>query len=196
MEIILASGSPRRKELMQAMGLAFSVQTSCADETTQEGLPPFFVVEQLSLLKASAVASKVKAEGKEAVVIGADTIVVLEGNILTKPKDAEDAKNLLSSLSGKWHSVLTGVTVMNTKNAKSESFYVETKVHFIELTKEQIDAYVKTGEPLDKAGAYGIQGRGGLFVDKLSGDYFNVVGLPVCRLAQILKTEFDIDCLV
>lgn len=84
---------------------------------------------------------------------------------------------------------------MNTKNAKSESFYVETKVHFIALTKEQIDAYVKTGEPMDKAGAYGIQGRGALFVDKLDGDYFNVVGLPVCKLAQVLKAEFDIDCM-
>ncbi|HBL81674.1 MAG TPA: hypothetical protein DD391_03615 [Clostridiales bacterium] len=195
MEIILASGSPRRKELLGAMGLTFSVRTSCADETIEEGLPPFFVVEQLSLLKASSVASIVKSEGKEAVIIGADTIVVSEGTILTKPSDEEDAKAILSALAGKWHSVLTGVTVMNTKNAKSESFYVETKVHFIALTQEQIDAYVKTGEPMDKAGAYGIQGRGALFVDKLDGDYFNVVGLPVCKLAQVLKAEFDIDCM-
>ncbi len=147
------------------------------------------------MLKASSVASIVKSEGKEAVIIGADTIVVSEGTILTKPSDEEDAKAILSALAGKWHSVLTGVTVMNTKNAKSESFYVETKVHFIALTKEQIDAYVKTGEPMDKAGAYGIQGRGALFVDKLDGDYFNVVGLPVCKLAQVLKAEFDIDCM-
>ena len=187
MEIILASGSPRRRELMQALGLTFSVRTSCADETTQEGLPPFFIVEQLSLLKASSVASMVKDEGKEALVIGADTIVVSDNAILTKPKDGEDAKKILSSLSGKWHSVLTGVTVMNTKNAKSESFFVETKVHFIDLTNEAIDAYVKTGEPLDKAGAYGIQGKGALFVDAISGDYFNVVGLPVAHLARELR---------
>ena len=195
MEIILASGSPRRKELLKALGRDFSVRTSSAEDTIEEGLPPFFIAEQLSLLKASAVASEVKSEGKEAVVIGADTIVVSDGKILTKPKDEEDAKRILSSLSGKWHGVITGVTVMSTKNAKSETFYVETKVHFIDLTEQQIEAYVKTGEPLDKAGAYGIQGKGGLFADRIDGDYFNVVGLPVCKLAQVLKDEFDIDCL-
>lgn len=196
MEIILASGSPRRKELMRILGVEFSVRIGCADETVEYGLPPFFVAEQLSLLKASSVASAVKAEGKDAIVIGADTIVVSDNTILTKPKDEDDAKKILFSLSGRWHSVLTGVTVMNTKNAKSESFFVETKVHFIELSDEMINAYVKTGEPLDKAGAYGIQGRGALFADKISGDYFNVVGLPVCKLAQVLKDEFDTDCMI
>lgn len=195
MEIILASGSPRRKELMGVLGQPFTVRVSDADEKTDPELPPYFIVEQLSLLKASAVASEVKEEGKDAIVIGADTVVVYKDAILTKPADAEEAKGMLSALSGNWHSVLTGVTVMNTKNAKSETFYVETKVHFISLTEEQIDAYVKTGEPLDKAGAYGIQGRGGLFVDKIDGDYFNVVGLPVCKLAEVLKNEFGIDCL-
>ena len=193
MEIILASGSPRRKELMGILGHPFSVRVSEADEQTDPELPPYFIVEQLSLLKASAVASQVKAEGKEALVIGADTIVVYKDAILTKPADAEEAKEMLLSLSGNWHSVLTGVTVMNTKNAKSETFYVETKVHFISLTEEQIDAYIKTGEPLDKAGAYGIQGKGSLFVDKIDGDYFNVVGLPVCKLAEVLKEEFGIS---
>ena len=196
MEIILASGSPRRKELFKRMGLNFAVRESRAEETIEEGLPPFFVVEQLSLLKASSVAKMVKSEGKDALIIGADTVVVSENVILTKPRDEADAVNILRSLSGKWHSVLTGVTVMNTKNAKSESFFAETKVHFINLSEEEIYAYVKTGEPLDKAGAYGIQEKGSLFVDAISGDYFNVVGLPVCKLAQVLKREFQIDCLI
>ena len=192
MEIILASGSPRRKELMELFGLPFTVRVSDADESTDPELPPYFIVEQLSLLKASAVASELKAEGEEAVVIGADTVVVLNGAILGKPADKTDAKNMLKALSDNWHSVLTGVTVMNTKNAKSESFYVETKVHFIKLTEEQIDRYIASGEPMDKAGAYGIQGKGGLFVDKIDGDYFNVVGLPLCKLSAVLKEEFGI----
>lgn len=195
MEIILASASPRRKELLEAAGIPFTVRASNADETMEPGLPPFLTVEQLSLLKASDVASKLKAEGKDAIVIGADTIVVCDGEILTKPKDAEDAKRILSTLSGKWHSVLTGVTVMNTKNAKSESFYVETKVHFLPLNEDEIASYIATNEPMDKAGAYGIQGRGSMFIDKIEGDYFNVVGLPVCKLSQVLKTEFDMDCM-
>ena len=192
MEIILASGSPRRKELMELLGLPFTVRVSDADETTDPELPPYFIVEQLSLLKASSVAAEVKAEGTEAIVIGSDTVVVFEDRILGKPADEADAKKMLTALSGKWHSVLTGVTVMNTKNAKSETFYVETKVHFIELTQQMIDAYIKTKEPLDKAGSYGIQGKGGLFVDQIDGDYFNVVGLPMCKLSCVLKEEFGI----
>lgn len=192
MEIILASGSPRRKELMELSGLPFTVRVSDADETVDLALPPYFIVEQLSLLKASSVASLVKAEGKEAVVIGSDTVVVFDGKILGKPNDTEDAKRTLRMLSDNWHSVLTGVTVMNTKNAKSETFYVETKVHFVALSEEMIDAYVKTKEPMDKAGSYGIQGKGGLFVDRIDGDYFNVVGLPMCKLLSVLREEFGI----
>lgn len=195
MEIILASGSPRRKELLQQIGLPFSVRTSSAEENIPEGLPPFFIVEQLSLTKASSVASELKKEGKDAIVIGADTIVVADGTILTKPTDADNAKTMLLSLSDKWHSVFTGVTVMNTKNAKSESFYAETKVHMIPLTEQIISRYVQTGEPLDKAGSYGIQGKGCLLIDQIEGDYFNVVGLPLCKLAQVLKEEFQIDCM-
>jgi len=196
MEIILASGSPRRKELMEIMGLPFTVLTSSADESVEEGLPPYFVVEQLSLLKASCVAKDVQKTEREALVIGADTVVVFENNIVTKPKDAMDAKRILSMLSGKWHSVLTGVTVMHTKTAKSETFYTESRVHFLPLTEAQIEAYVNTGEPLDKAGAYGIQGKGGLFIDKIDGDYFNIVGLPISKLNTVLKQEFSVDCLL
>lgn len=195
MEIILASGSPRRKELLHTLGLDFTVRESRADETVDQALPPYFICEQLSLLKASSVAAELKSEGTDAIVIGADTIVVADGAIVTKPKDTQDAKNILSSLSGNWHSVFTGVTVMNTKNAKSETFYVETKVHFIKLNDAVVDAYIKTGEPMDKAGAYGIQGKGAQFIDRIDGDYFNVVGLPICKLAQVLKEEFGIVCL-
>ncbi|MBO5930277.1 MAG: septum formation inhibitor Maf [Clostridia bacterium] len=195
MEIILASGSPRRKELLHTLGLDFTVRESHADETVDQALPPYFICEQLSLLKASSVAAELKSEGTDAIVIGADTIVVTDGAIVTKPTDTQDAKNILSSLSGNWHSVFTGVTVMNTKNAKSETFYVETKVHFIKLNDADIDAYIKTGEPMDKAGAYGIQGKGAQLIDRIEGDYFNVVGLPICKLAQVLKEEFGIACL-
>jgi len=195
MEIILASASPRRKELMHALGIDFKVRESRADETVDKDLPPYFICEQLSLLKASFVAAELKSEGLDTIVIGADTIVVADGTIVTKPKDAEDAKKILSSLSGKWHSVFTGVTIMNTKNAKSETFYEETKVHFLNLDESMIDAYIKTGEPMDKAGAYGIQGKGALFIDRIDGDYFNVVGLPICRLSRVLKEEFGVACL-
>lgn len=194
MEIILASGSPRRKEILNVAGFSFTVLESCADENIDLSLPPYFIAENLSLLKATDVASKVKSEGKEAVVIGADTIVVLNDAILTKPKDDIDAKNMLKSMSGTWHSVITGVTVMDTKSARSETFYEETKVHFIELTDEEIDSYIKTGEGKDKAGSYGIQGKGGVFVDKIEGDYFNIVGLPLCKLTRVLKKEFNITC--
>ncbi len=195
MEIILASGSPRRKELLSLTSLPFQVRVSDADEQTDPELPPYFTVEQLSLLKASSVASEVKAEGTDAIVIGSDTVVVFEDQILGKPADKADAKRMLTALSGNWHSVLTGVTIMSTKNAKSETFYVETKVHFVPLSEETIDAYIATNEPMDKAGSYGIQGKGGLFVDKIDGDYFNVVGLPMCKLVAVLKEEFGIDCM-
>ncbi len=195
MEIILASASPRRKELMQHLGVSFSVMAGDVDETIDTELPPYLICEQISLLKASAIASEVKQAGKEAIVIGADTIVVADGSILTKPKDAADAKQILSALSGKWHSVFTGVTVMNTKNAKSETFYEETKVHFLPLSQSTIDAYIQTGEYQDKAGGYGIQGKGALLIDRIDGDYFNVVGLPISKLSQVLQNEFDISCL-
>ncbi len=189
MEIILASASPRRKEILSRSGIQFSVMVSEADENIDFSLPPYFVAEQLSLLKASAVAKDVKSHS---LVIGADTIVVLDDTILTKPKDTRDAKVMLSALSGRWHSVITGVTVIDTKTAKSETFYAQTKVHFLSLSDEEIDNYILTSEPMDKAGAYGIQGKGGLFVDEIQGDYNNVVGLPLCKLFKVLKDEFGV----
>ena len=192
MEIILASGSPRRREILQGVGAAFKIMISDAEEIIDASLPPYFTAEKLSLLKASDIASKLSAEGKEAVVIGADTIVVKDGEILTKPKDKDDAIRMLTLLSGKSHEVITGVTVIDTKTAKSESFYESTKVYFKKLTEDEILAYTETTEPYDKAGSYAIQGKGALLIEKIEGDYFNVVGLPVCRLSCVLKEEFNI----
>lgn len=189
MEIILASQSPRRKEILSLLDIPFKIMVSDADETADESLPAYFIAESLSLKKAAAVAKNIDTE---AIVIGADTIVVSEGKILGKPKDNDDAAAMLSALSGRTHSVISGVTVMDTKSAKSESFYVETKVTFAELTDTEIADYIASGEPCDKAGAYGIQGRGGKFVEKIEGDYFNVVGLPLSKLYQVLKKEFNI----
>lgn len=189
MEIILASQSPRRKEILSLLEIPFKIMVSDADETVEEGLPPYFIAESLSLKKAAAVAKNIDAD---AIVIGADTIVVADGKILGKPKDAEDASLMLSALSGKWHEVISGVTVIHTTSAKSESFYVATKVKFCELSPEEIADYVATGDSCDKAGAYGIQGVASKFVEEIHGDYFNVVGLPLSKLYQVLKKDFNI----
>lgn len=188
--VVLASGSPRRRDLLTQIGLAFSVQISQADETIPEGMSPHLAVQTLSLLKAADVAKQVE---KNAVVIAADTIVVLDGEILTKPKDEEDAARMLARLSGREHSVLTGMTVLRRRDGKSVSATEETKVHFRALSEKEILSYVNSNEPLDKAGAYGIQGLGGLFVEKIEGDYYNVVGLPLCLLGNVLQTEFDFE---
>ena len=189
MEIILASQSPRRKEILSLLNIPFKIMVSDADESIDKGLPAYFIAEKLSLQKAAAVAKNVTSH---ALVIGADTLVVCDGEILGKPKDENDARNMLTRLSGREHSVITGVTVMDTKSAKSESFYVETKVYFSALSEEEIESYVATGDCNDKAGAYGIQSGAAKFIEKISGDYQNVVGLPLSRLYQVLKKEFNI----
>lgn len=190
-DIVLASGSPRRREILSAMGLDFDVYVSEADEdsVSPEGISTGVYVQELAMLKASAAAKLL--EGEDTLIIAADTVVCQDGKILGKPKDSDDAKNMLSNLSGKCHSVFTGICVMRAKNAFSVCSAVETKVYFKELSPEKIERYVSTKEPLDKAGAYGIQGRGALFVEKIDGDYLNVVGLPAARLFEILEDEFD-----
>lgn len=190
-DIVLASGSPRRREILSAMGLDFDVYVSEADEdsVSPEGISTGVYVQELAMLKASAAAKFL--EGEDTLIIAADTVVCQDGKILGKPKDSDDAKNMLSNLSGKCHSVFTGICVMRAKNAFSVCSAVETKVYFKELSPEKIERYVSTKEPLDKAGAYGIQGRGALFVEKIDGDYLNVVGLPAARLFEILEDEFD-----
>jgi len=194
-KFILASGSPRRKEILENIGLGFETLVSDADEGAINGtaLPVPVYVQELALLKATAVAKK-RGKGDE-LIISADTVVCMDGEILGKPSDKEDAFRMLSMLSGKCHSVFTGICVMSTKNAFSVCSAVETKVYFKSLSDEQILSYIKSGEPMDKAGAYGIQGIGSLLVEKIDGDYFNVVGLPVSKLSEILEKEFDVDVL-
>ena len=180
MQIILASQSPRRRELMQLFHLSFTVRAADIDETIDPGKAPADEVARLSLLKARAVP---RVDGD--IVIAADTIVVCDGQVLGKPKDPEEAAAMLRLLSGKVHQVMTGLTVLRGQTAVTRTQI--TQIRFCALTEKQIVAYVRSGEPMDKAGAYGIQGGGALFVEQIQGDYFNVVGLPVCLLGQILR---------
>lgn len=178
--IILASQSPRRQELLKLITTDFEIKSQNADETLPSGISPKEAVMYLSKIKAQPLAND------EDIVIGADTVVALDGKILGKPKDEQNAREMLRFLSGKTHSVFTGVTLI--KGKKEKTFAVETKVKFFDLTDEEIEKYIKTKEPFDKAGAYGIQGYGSLLVEKIDGDYFNVVGLPVSTLARELKS--------
>ena len=189
-EIILASASPRRRELLANMGLQFTVLVSDADESgVDTSVPPEIYVQELALLKAAAVAKTI-IKNKDAIVISADTIVVCDGEILGKPKDEEDAVRMLTSLSGKSHKVYTGFCVMRLSDAFTVCKNVCTEVVFKPLTREKIERYVKTSEPMDKAGAYAIQGLGAMLIERINGDYFNVVGLPVSELSDVLETEF------
>lgn len=191
-KIILASGSPRRREILENIGLNFSVSVSNADEgsVSPEGIPVGIYVQELAMLKAAASA---KTAVRGALVIGADTVVSLDGKILTKPTDENDAFEMLTELSGKTHEVYTGICVTDTSDMKSVCRSACTKVTFSPLTEKIVRAYIQTGESSDKAGAYGIQGKGALLVEKIDGDYFNVVGLPVKLLSEILRDEFDFE---
>lgn len=194
-DFILASGSPRRKELLELMGLEFKVIVSQADEdSVSKDLKPGLYVQELALLKASATAKEV-LRNKNAVIISADTIVTLDGQILGKPKDEDDAFNILSKLSGRENEVYTGYCVMRISDGKAVCGKVRTKVKFKDLSDDKIRGYINSGEPMDKAGAYGIQGLGSLLIEKIDGDYFNVVGLPISALADMLEDEFDIKLL-
>ena len=185
-KIILASGSPRRRELMDREGFEFTVITSKAEENYDPSLPPQEIAQSLAKLKAQAVASALPAQDLEdSIVIGADTIVALDGIIYGKPADASDACRMLRELSGKTHQVITGVCIICNKDA--QAFAQSTNVNFKELSDSEIQEYVASGEPLDKAGAYGIQGLGGKLVDSIDGDFDNVVGLPIKTLASKLR---------
>lgn len=192
-KIILASGSPRRKEILQNIDLDFTVVTSEADENSVSavGIPHELYVQELAMLKASAVAKEIN----DSIIIGADTVVCLDDLILTKPKDENDAFNMLKALSGKTHKVLTGICVMDSTDMKCVCKTEVSEVVFSELSEDFIRKYIKTGEPMDKAGSYAIQGKGALFVEKILGDYLNIVGLPLKLLADVLKEEFEIDLL-
>ncbi|MDD6276932.1 MAG: Maf family protein [Clostridia bacterium] len=180
-KLILASSSPRRREIMSEKGLDFTVSVYPVDEKIELGTPPDEAVKQLATKKAQASAQN----NPDCITVGADTVVALGGEILGKPSSREDAVDMLMKLSGKTHSVFTGVAVVTDSN--TEIFCEETKVRFKTLTEAQIDEYVATGEPMDKAGAYGIQGKGGELVDSIDGDYYNVVGLPIDLLCRVLK---------
>ena len=190
MDIILASQSPRRKELLHQMGLrGFKIDAPDVDETIEGNLPPAMIVEELSLRKALAVAEQADEDD---LIIAADTVVALDGAVLGKPEDEGSAFSMLSALSGNRHYVYTGVTVI--QGEKRVTQHEMTTVTFRELEPEEISNYIATGEPMDKAGSYGIQGLGALLVSGIDGDYFNVMGLPVYRLGRIL-TDFGMDLL-
>ena len=185
--LILASQSPRRRALLAQMGLAFEVRVSEADETPPENASPEDAAVAIALRKAEAVE---KAPGDT--VIGADTTVLTpEGEVFGKPHSREEARRMLESLSGRTHTVVTGVAVLNGTRRLTRA--VETRVRFRTLSDGEIEAYIDTGEPFDKAGAYGIQGRAAWLVDALEGDYFNVVGLPLAPLGEMLREAgFDV----
>ena len=180
MNLILASQSPRRRELLGLTGLDFIVRVADIDETMDPGMAPFEEVARVSRLKAQAI---IRDAGD--VVIAADTIVVCQGNVLGKPRDEADAKKMLQLLSGRDHQVMTGMTVL--KGSLCRTVTEVTDIHFRPLSENEIDAYIATKEPMDKAGSYGIQGGAALFAEKMVGDYYNVMGLPVCRLWQLLN---------
>jgi septum formation protein len=188
--VILASASLRRKELLEKIGLKFEVEPSNYEEDISPKLKPRELAESLSFEKAKVAAGS----HKNALVIAADTFIVFRGKILGKPKTETQAKKMLETINGKPHSVITGFTIIDTESNKAISKSVETKVYIKRLTPNEVDAYVKSGEPLDKAGAYAIQGLGSVIVEKIEGDYFNVMGLPLSALAESLK-EFGVHIL-
>ena len=176
--IILASASPRRKEILELADLKFDVMPSDAQEITTKTATNEVVME-LAAIKAKDI---YKISEKQSMVVGADTVVAYQGQILGKPADEADAKRMLTMLSGQTHEVYTGVCVI--EDGKTKTFYEETKVTFYEISDEQIDRYIKTGEPMDKAGSYGIQGKAAVFIKGIEGDYYNVVGFPIARFLQ------------
>ena len=180
MQLILASQSPRRKELLGLFGIPFTVRVADIDETMDLSAPAAEEVARVSRRKALAIPRE-----DDDVLIAADTIVVCQGRILGKPHDAQEAYEMLRLLSGRDHQVMTGVTVLRGKEERV--FTQITDLHFRELSDKEIYRYIATGEPMDKAGAYGIQGGAALFCEKMDGDYYNVMGLPVCRLGETLK---------
>ncbi len=183
--MILASQSPRRRELLSLITDNFRIIPAAGEEVLPEKISPENAVLTLSEQKAD----EIYREHRSEVIVAADTIVAIDGKILGKPVDEKDAFAMLKTLSGRVHEVFTGVCVIFA-NGRKERFFEETKVEFYELSDAEIAAYIKTGEPMDKAGAYGIQGKGALLVKRIDGDYYNVMGLPVARLLRVLNGEF------
>jgi septum formation protein len=188
--IILASASPRRKEILEKTGLKFKVDESDYKEKVDPGLKPHELARFLSREKARHVARRYR----NALVIAADTIVVFRGRLFGKPRNEEQAKEMLKAMSGKAHSVITGFTIIDTAGKKEISRSVESKVFFKRLSTDEIETYIISGEPLDKAGAYGVQGLGAVIVKRIEGDFFNVMGLPLNALTESLK-KFGVNVL-
>jgi septum formation protein len=187
-KIVLASASPRRKKLLKQLGLKFEVDPSLEQEMTEPGVPPPQLAANMALAKARTVANR----HPDAIIIAADSFIAIEGRILGKPHTPDEARRMLGDLSGRPHAAITGLAVVDTATGRVFSRPTETKVYMKRLTHEEIDTYVNTGEPLDKAGAYAIQGRGAVFIEKIEGDYTNVVGLPLSVLAGALK-DFGVN---
>lgn len=190
-KIILGSASPRRRELMAQIGLEFEVVVSNKEEYYESTIPEE-IVKELALMKAENVTSELEAKRqlKDMVIIGADTIVVLDDQILGKPRDEEEAFEMLTNLQGRAHQVFTGTAILSydeTGERLVQNQASETKVYVHEMNRDEILSYIKSGEPMDKAGAYGIQGAFAAYIDRIEGDYYNVVGLPVSYLYQQLK---------
>lgn len=191
-KIILGSASPRRRELLSQIGVPYEVRVSDKEETYQSSSPKE-IVKELALMKARNVAEDLKEENGRfcsGAVIGADTIVALDDQVLGKPKDEEDAFRMLRNLQGREHRVFTGVAVLDFDDRgdmRVFNYAVETTVYVNKMSDQEIAAYIRTGEPMDKAGAYGIQGRFAAYIERIDGDYYNVVGLPVSKLYQTLK---------
>ncbi len=188
MALILASASPRRKSLLEEMGLTFAVRAANVDESVPSGTSPEDLVQLLASRKALAVAGTCE---KEDIVLGADTVVSYRGEIFGKPKDLDDARRMLRTFSDSTHAVYTGVCLV--RDGVSVSAAVETFVTFAPLSDAEIEAYLSRFNPLDKAGSYGIQDAGGLFVSRIDGDFYNVIGLPLSMVNRLLKTAFSTD---
>lgn len=189
MNIILASASPRRKEILENASVKFKVMISSIEELTLDGESPCQMVMRLAFEKGMDIASIQKSD----LIISADTIVVIDNTVLGKPKNEIEARKMITSLSGRTHQVITGISLINLDNNKKIIDYVISNVKFKNLSEEDINDYIRTKESLDKAGAYGIQGYGALLVDEIQGDYFNIVGLPISRLSDLLKKHFNIN---
>ena len=186
LNLILASSSPRRKEIMENAGYTFEVRKPEVDENLKIKLPPIDHVMKLALLKATSVFAK----EPDAVVVGADTIVCIDGKNIGKPETVDQARSLLRQLSGRLHRVYTGVAVVSKD--RQETFFVQAKVNFMKLEPDFINRYIDTNESMDKAGGYAIQGKGCVLVESIEGDYFGVVGLPIAQLAKRLERDYGI----
>lgn len=185
MRFILASASPRRKELLERIGVKFDIIPATGEEVITKKIPEEVVME-LAKQKAEEIA---KVAEEDALIIGADTVVVCDGKILGKPKDEEDAFQMLTMLSGREHEVYTGVAMIDNREKSIENFFERTRVIMYPITEKEIREYIAGGEPMDKAGAYAIQGLGAKFIQKIEGDYNNVVGLPIGRIYQEIKRK-------